>query len=45
MYMQRLLKVLQFIHKPENREYSAIGVIDDDEVGQRSDIVGVSFGG
>ncbi len=32
-------------NNPETREYSAIGVIDDDEFGQRSDIVEVTFGG
>jgi hypothetical protein len=30
---------------PETREYMAIGVIDDVEVGQASDIVEVAFGG
>jgi len=32
-------------NNPETREYSAIGVIDDNEFGQRSDIVEVTFGG
>ena len=32
-------------NKPETREYSAIGVLNDVEVGQRSDIVVVTFGG
>ena len=32
-------------NKPETREYSAIGVLNDDEFGQRSDIVAVTFGG
>jgi hypothetical protein len=31
--------------QPEKREYMAIGVVGDDEVGQPSDIVSVVFGG
>lgn len=31
--------------QPENREYMAIGVIDDEEIGLMSDIVSVVFGG
>lgn len=31
--------------KPETREYSAIGVLNDLEIGQRSDVVVVTFGG
>ena len=30
---------------PETREYSAIGVLNDVEVGQRSDVVVITFGG
>jgi hypothetical protein len=30
---------------PEQREYQAVGVIGDNEVGQPSDIVQVAFGG
>lgn len=32
-------------NKPETREYSAMGVLNDVEIGQRSDIVVVTFGG
>lgn len=30
---------------PETREYQAIGVVDDNEIGQPSDIASVTFGG
>jgi len=30
---------------PETREYRAVGVVDDEEIGQPSDIVSVVYGG
>jgi hypothetical protein len=31
--------------KPEEREYMAIGLVKDEEVGQGSDVVGAVYGG
>jgi hypothetical protein len=36
---------LAVAHTPEHREYMAIGVIDDAEIGQSSDIIEVVYGG
>ena len=38
-------KALTAPNVPETREYSAIGVLNDVEIGKRSDIVEVTFGG
>jgi hypothetical protein len=36
---------LSVLGKPETREYSAIGILNDIEIGQRSDVVVITFGG
>jgi hypothetical protein len=37
--------ILAVVNLPEHWEYKAFGVINDDEIGQASDIVEVVFGG